>query len=114
MMAKPKVEEPQIIEIINDAKTKEWNQAISPRLESLRAWFSSNEWKDGVLAYLNSVLNQRREHLERKGNEFGDDQFIKGQIAMLKQIMTLPNVIEKQIELAEKNKGSGSRGDAGY
>jgi hypothetical protein len=97
-----------------EIKSKAWNEAITPRLETLRAWFGSSEWKDGVRAYLNEVLSQRREHLENKGNEHGSDQFIKGQIAMLKEIIAIPTVIDRHIELAEKNKDGAPKGDAGY
>ncbi len=88
----------------NEIKTAQWNAAITPRLVALRAWYSGSEWKDGIRSYLNGVLQDRREHLEQVSNEHGADQFIKGQIVMLKQIMSIPEVIDRQIELTEKNK----------
>ena len=102
------------MDISNEQKTKEWNECISPRLESLRAWFSSDDWTKGINSYLGNVLQGRRQHLERQGNDALTDQFIKGQISMLREIMEMPSVIGKQIELVEKNKLAGPKGDAGY
>lgn|SRR5262249_27693162 len=98
----------------NQQMVQEWNESISPRLESIRAWFSSDEWKKGVQAYLSNVLLHLREELEKKDNTPALDQYTKGQIDMLKQLIRIPDVIEKQIELIAQNKASGPRGDAGY
>lgn len=97
----------------NELKTKAWNEAISPRLIPLRAWFNSPEWKEGVRQYLNFILEQKRDTLERP--EAGPtDQFIKGQISAFKEVLALPLFIEKQIEITEKNKELVPKGDAGY
>lgn len=101
-------------DVANDTKTAQWNEAISPRLTSLRAWFSGPEWKDGLRNYLNQVLMQRREHLEKMENDARGDQFIKGQIAAIKEVLAIPLFIEKQLEQAEKNKKAAPSGDAGY
>jgi hypothetical protein len=106
-------EEPKV-EAANVAKAAEWNAAISPRLVALRAWFSGPEWKEGISVYLNKVLMHRREHLEKIDNDARDDQFIKGQIASLKEILAIPLFIEKQIAQAEQNKKTAPSGDAGY
>jgi len=98
----------------DDQMVKEWNGTISPRLESIRAWFTADEWKKGVQAYLSNVLMHLRENLEKKDNSPALDQYTKGQIDMLKQLIRIPDVIEKQIELIAKNKESVPRGDAGY
>lgn len=110
----PKPKTPETPDTLNELKTEQWNKAISPRLVSLRAWFSSEEWTNGVRAYLSQVLVQRREHLEKLGNDPRDDQFIKGQIAAFKEVLAIPMFIEKQIEQAEKNKKAVPAGDAGY
>jgi hypothetical protein len=114
MIPKPKPSEAPLVEVLNEIKTKAWNAAISPRLTALRAWYSGAEWKEGVSAYLNQQLLKRREHLEERGNDPRDDQYIKGQIAMLKEILAIPVFIEQQIEQAEKNKKAAPSGDAGY
>jgi hypothetical protein len=110
----PKTKPEGAIDPVNESRTEQWNKAISPRLVSLRNWFADENWKTGVGAYLNSVLAERREHHEKENNDRDADQFIKGQIAMLKQIIDLPVVIERQIAQSEKNKNSGPTGDAGY
>lgn len=99
---------------INEEKTKQWNESISPRLESLRAWFSSDDWQKGLKVYLGNILQKRREHLEASENSALVDQFIKGQIAAFREFMAIPKFIEQQIEMIEKNKTAGPRGDAGY
>jgi len=97
----------------NELKTKAWNEAISPRLEALRAWFGGSEWKDGIRQYLNFIVEQKRDELEKPGT-VPNDQFLKGQISAFKEILNIPLFIEKQIELVEKNKQAGPSGDAGY
>jgi hypothetical protein len=113
---KPKTEEaPALIEILNDAKTKAWNQSISPKLESLRAWFSGPEWKDGVGNYLRFVTQQQTQNLVRGCKTRDEDQYLRGLIAGLQQVVEMPQAIERQIELIEQNKKQAeSRGDAGY
>ena len=98
----------------NESKTKQWNECISPRLTALHSWFLSDEWLKGVRPYLNAVMEQRQGHLEELKNEVKDDYFIKGQIAMLRQIMSLPSVIDNQIKQIEENQKRKPSGDAGY
>lgn len=98
----------------NEAKTKDWNESISPRLESLRSWFNDDNWKQGAGAYLKSQLARRQQHLEAIENDPRSDQFIKGQISMLRQILALPDVIDRQIELLSKATTHHPKGDAGY
>jgi hypothetical protein len=103
-----------VTEYANESKTKQWNECISNRLEELRGWFTADSWTKGVRPYLNAILSDRREHMEKQDNEPKSDQFIKGQIAMLKQIMAIPMVIDNQIAQIEANKKVKPSGDAGY
>ena len=110
-MTPKKVEKPQDE---NESRVQYWNECISPRLEVMRSWFLSEAWKKGLHPYMNLMLGQRRDHLERQANDTASDQFIKGQIAMLKQIMGIPDVINNQIEQIKANQEKGPSGDAGY
>ena len=97
----------------NELKSNAWNEAISPRLESLRGWFGGDEWKKGIRQYLNFIIEQKRNELEKPGT-VPNDQFLKGQICAFKEVMAIPLFIEKQIEMSEKNKKAAPTGDAGY
>lgn len=98
----------------NEVRAAEWNKCISSRLEAMRSWYAHDEYRKGLFPYLMTMLSQRREHLEKKGNNAGDDQFIKGQIAMLKELMDIPATIDRQIALTEEAKKSHPSGEAGY
>ena len=107
--------EEKIIDAQNAAKTTAWNKFIAPRLEYFRTLMTGDEWKTGIGGWLESLRDDRTLHLKRKSNTHEDDLFIKGQIAMLQEILDLPSNIELHIGANEKAKEqANSRGPAGY
>ena len=106
---------------LEEIKAKAWNESISPRLEALRAWFESTEWTQGIAPYLRGRFDA---FLDKKlaGNStltHEQEKFIDGQMAMLRELLTFPQVIRQNIELADQQKKQNearahSVGSAGY
>lgn len=116
MSAKPKENPaPSLEVIINEARTNAWNEFITPRLESMRGWMSGDEWQKGFVAYHNSVIAQLLDKLVTGCKSREDDQFVRGQIAVLKQVVGFKEMVLRQIDAIERNKKADeSRGAAGY
>ena len=116
MSAKPKDSPPPSLEvIINEARTNAWNEFVTPRLESLRGWMAGDEWQKGFVAYHNSVIAQLLDRLVTGCKSREEDQFVRGQIATLRQVVSFREMVTKQIDAIERNKKADeSRGSAGY
>ena len=99
---------------LNNARAREWNHTISPRLAALHSWFLADEWQKGIGAYLCYMLEEKRLMLEGVSTPDTSLDFIRGQIFMLREFLALPAVIDRQIEMIEKNLDAGPKGDAGY
>lgn len=103
------------IKQINELKAKSWNDAIMPRLEAVRSYLTADQWNKGVGAWLKDVDRQLTEKLKFGCKSREDDQFVRGQLAMLKEILDVPVVIDKIIaEQENQKKQANSRGPAGY
>jgi|SRR6476660_2867387 len=115
MNAKPKENTvPSLEVIINDAKTDAYNQHISNRLESLRGWTAGDEWAKGFHAYHSAALAQLLRHLIHGCKTRDEDQFLRGKIAAMEEVIGFRDMILRQIEAVERNKDRGPKGDAGY
>lgn len=103
------------LKAVNDAKANAWNQTIMPRAEAISAYLKADQWTKGVGAWLKAVNLRLVEVLKRGCKSRDDDQFIRGQLAMLDEIMDLPAMIEKILtEKENQKKQADSRGAAGY
>ncbi len=101
--------------IINDIKIQAWNEAITPRAPALLSLCSSDEFQNGILPWLRSVEKQMTQKLKFGCKTREDDQFVRGQLAILEEIINLPAALKAQIEnAAVKQKQAESRGTAGY
>jgi hypothetical protein len=106
---------------IDEAGAKSWNECIKPRLESIRGWYTDGAWHSGVAPYLRNRLNLYVDQLVQ-GNStrtHEQDRFMAGQIAMMKEILALPDMIDRAIDTIEKLKAqekqrTESVGKAGY
>jgi hypothetical protein len=100
MMTKEK--EQTIAEVVNDIKATAWNKAIAPRAESVLSYLRNEQWQKGVGAYLKSCEQQLEKRLLNGCKSRDDDQLVRGQLIMLKEILALPEMIESVVE-AKKN-----------
>ena len=102
-------------ELINEIKAKAWNEAITPRAPGLLSYLSADEWQKGILAWLLLVEKQMTQKLKFGCKTREEDQFVRGQLAVLEEIINLPNAIQATIDQAEASKKhAASRGRAGY
>jgi hypothetical protein len=105
----------ELADVLNEMKAKAWNESIAPRGAQLRSLLKTDEWLNGIAAWLSF---QERE-LDRK-LRFGcktrdDDQFVRGQLAMLVEILDIPRKLEViQARNDQQKKHAASRGQAGY
>jgi len=91
------------VELMSGVGTKEWNEAIAKRLEPLRAYLDSDEWKKGVSIYLKGVQGASLIKMLNEGLPPDGYNYLRGFIAALRLVICLPQSIEGQIE-REQNK----------
>lgn len=105
---------PEIVETLLKTGTKEWNESISSRLESLRSFMMTDEWQKGVSPYLraaqgHAIIKLLGESLPQDANNY-----LRGLIAGLQLVVSLPATIEAEIQRQSKKPDSGPKGNAGY
>lgn len=104
-----------VLEIVNEAKAKSWNEAIAPRAPALLSYLAADEWVKGISAWLRFFDGEMTTRLKFGCKTRDDDQFVRGQLAVLHDILTLPQQIENYLDaIKEREKQSASRGPAGY
>lgn len=102
-------------DVINEVKAKAWNLAIAPRAPALLSFVSSDEWLNGIEAWLKSLEQQLDRALRHGSKSRDEDQFLRGKISMCEEILDLPAVLKNFIEeKANREKQAASRGIAGY
>lgn len=105
---------PEIVEVLAKTGTKEWNEAISSRLESLRGYLSQDEWQKGISPHLravmgNAIAKMLGEQLTQPANDY-----LRGFCAALKFVTSLPQSVEVAISGEDMKTKAGPKGDAGY
>lgn len=86
---------------VNEAKTNAWNKHISAKLEAVQVWLKQDP---GVWAYLTAQMQTQVDQLIRGCSSRDDDQYVRGRIAMLREIIHLPEGIAAQLEAADHNR----------
>lgn len=105
----------EVAECLAGVGTKEWNESLSKRLESLRAYLDADEWKKGVSVYLKAVQAGSMAKLLNEQMSQDGYQYMRGFIAALRLVICLPQSIEGQIQNEQNSKEKGiSAGNAGY
>lgn len=103
----------EAIEAITNCNTKEWNESISSRLEPLSRFFSHAEWTNGVSVWLRALTgNALLKLMDAKTLE--EVHYIRGFVAALKVVHSLPSSVEADIAKKETERSAGPKGDAGY
>lgn len=109
-----KLENEDLLETLEKRSSKEWNEAIASRLEPLRAYLDSDEWKKGISPFLRSVQGHTILRILNEKAELEQIHFLRGFAAGLQLAISLPGSIEAQIQ-QESTKGSNvPKGAAGY
>ena len=105
---------PEIIELLTKTGTKEWNEAISSRLESLRSYLRQDEWTKGIDIHLKAVMGNGIAKMLGESLSQDANNYLRGFIAGLKMVSSLPNSVEVAISGEVQKTKSGPKGDAGY
>jgi hypothetical protein len=101
-----------VIETIASTGTKEWNEALSKRLESVRSYLDADEWQKGISVYLRAIQGGAMAKLIN--DNLGQDgySYTRGFIAALRLVISLPQSIEAQIENeAKRSSATGPQKD---
>jgi hypothetical protein len=94
--------------------TKEANECLSSRLESLRAFFDNDEWKKGVSIHIQALIGDMMQTWLLKRTNVSEE-FARGYCSALIRVLALPTTVENQINTEAANKKTGaSIGTAGY
>jgi hypothetical protein len=105
------VMEIDIAEILRKSSSKEWNAALSSRLELMYAYLGREEWSEGVSVFLRAVVgNQIKKFMAEGGNA----EYVRGFYACAELILALPISVAKAMAKEESPKPQGPQGDAGY
>lgn len=110
-MTEPKAD----LKVVNDIKIAAWNKSIAPRAPSLLSYLSAGEFVEGILPWWRSIEHDLLQKLVVGCKDRDTDQFVRGQIAMIQELIDLPNRIDATIRAKEDSeKKAASRGTAGY
>ena len=114
-MGMKKVEGFDISQFLKVLGTKEANEALESRLESLRSYLSQDEWKKGISIHLQALIGSMLQSWVLKKGDDPSEDFVRGYVSALIRIAALPITIEQQITFQAKQDDPKSKpGDAGY
>jgi hypothetical protein len=105
---------PEIVEVLAKTGTKEWNEAISCRLEALRGYLSQDEWEKGISIHLKAVMGNAIAKVMGETMTPDAVSYLRGFCAALKMVTSLPQSVEAEISREVVKTKSGPKGDAGY
>lgn len=105
---------PEIVEVLSKTGTKEWNEAISCRLESLRGYLAQDEWEKGISIHLKAVMGNAI--VKVMGEQLSPHavSYLRGFCAALRMVTSLPASVESAIKGEVQKTSGGPKGDAGY
>jgi hypothetical protein len=112
----PKKEpEPELAEVIEDIRAQAWNVSIAPRVPALISLLSTDEWKNGIQAWMLSMEKELDRKLRFGCKTRDDDQFVRGKLSILVELIDLPRILDQHQKMKEERKKmEASRGKAGY
>jgi hypothetical protein len=105
---------PEVQEILDKVGSKEWNEAISCRLESLRGYLAQDEWQKGISIHLKAIQGHAMVKLLGESLTQDANNYLRGLIAGLKIATSLPASVEAAIAGESSKTKGGPKGDAGY
>jgi hypothetical protein len=105
---------PEILEILANTGSKDWNESLSSRLESVRGYLSQDEWTKGLSPYLRATMGHAMLKMLGESLPHDANNYLRGFIAALKMVVSLPQSVESQIKQEVDKTNSGPKGSAGY
>jgi hypothetical protein len=91
----------KIEEIVNDVKSNSWNRHMVPRLKSVDSYLHSETWEKGPQAYLEENYKLLNDKLITGCKSRDDDQFVRGQLVMLRDLINLRDQVRSILERPE-------------
>lgn len=104
----------EIVEALTKSQTKEWNEALSSRLESVRSFLEQDQWTKGIHVYLRSIQAEGMRKLIGENVPENGIHYLRGLIAGLQIALSLPSTLDAQIALKSSAPSRAPKGDAGY
>jgi hypothetical protein len=107
-------------EVLANTMKDEWQKSISGRLEVMRGYLAQEAWQKGIAPYLSATLGSCLRQFMRNGGKpeyrmAGGSDYMRGFVAAIELLLSLPASVDAQIEQEEKKtESSGPRGQAGY
>lgn len=88
--------------VVEDIRVKSWNQCIAPRADPLLSYLRAEIYQKGIAAYLKSCEALAEQRLLTGCKTEREDNFQRGYIVALKDILSMADQIENYVE-AKKN-----------
>jgi hypothetical protein len=107
-------------EVLAKTLTDEWQKCISGRLEVMRGYLAQEAWQKGIAPYLSASMGACLRQFMRNGGKpeyrmSGGADYMRGFIAAIEILLSLPASVEAQIAQEEKKVDAGRpQGSAGY
>lgn len=102
------------VDLLSKSGSKEYNEAIASRLESMRAYLSHDEWTKGLSIYIKALLaNSLKAMMDPKTSHEGV-QYSRGFASALTILLNLPRSVEGEIEKQSIIASRSETGEAGY
>jgi hypothetical protein len=101
--------------VLQEIKAKAWESSIAPRAEGLLSLLRGDFYQNGVVAWMKSQEQELVKQLRIGSKTRDDDQFIRGQLSTLGQIIDLADNIQNYLTAkAENDKRRASIGRTSY
>ena len=105
----------EVVELLAGTGSKEWNECISTRLESVDAHLHQDAWTKGIGIYLRALQGGAVAKLLNQEVPADAVGYLRGFAAALRVVICLPQSVSAQIEQEQnKSEKKGPQGTAGY
>lgn len=98
-----KEKETRLVDALNEIKAAAWNQSMAPRLPAISSYLKADEWVKGIGAWLAETKEQMLQKLITGCKSRDEDQFVRGQLAMLVEILELPQEVDHMENIKLQN-----------
>ena len=87
---------------LESIRVQSWNTCIAPRAEALLSYLRHEVYQKGIVEYLRTMEVLGEKQLLTGCKTRDDDQFIRGYLVCLKEMIAFSDLIEQTVE-AKKN-----------
>ena len=87
---------------LESIRVQSWNTCIAPRAEALLSYLRHEVYQKGIVEYLRTMESLGEKQLLTGCKTRDDDQFMRGYLTSIKEVLSWPEQIEQTVE-AKKN-----------